>query len=64
MSTGMESTVVASLKYVLMRPLSAKDNPFSRSRASEMPRGIAYVCLAFMLLPLAIYAQTVTSKLV
>ena len=45
-------------------PMPTKDNPFSRSHASEMLRGIACVCLTFMLLPLAIYAQSATSKLV
>jgi hypothetical protein len=44
--------------------MPTKDNPFSRSHASEMLRGIACVCLTFMLLPLAIYAQSATSKLV
>ena len=44
--------------------MPTKDNPFCRSHASEMLRGTACVCLTFMLLPLAIYAQSATSKLV
>ena len=44
--------------------MSTKDNPFSRSRASEALRVIACVCLAFTLTAGSTYAQSATSKLV